>query len=218
MIAALQYDNVKISNDKIAYNYARDILSGVAQNDILVANGDETLGPLWYVHYVEHVRPDVSIVASTGLPSDWYDAEMRRSGLNVPQHPTMLTFREANKDRPFDYVGPVGDDGSMKDKYYVYRNGLTFNILAEDVDKSPDQLAADNTAKMATYHVPNYKDVNPRSFEHSIVIDYAAIPYSVGDQYHQLKMDDQALIWYQKALVIQPGYPTFVNAINALKK
>ena len=187
-------------------------------NDILVANGDETLGPLWYVQHVEHVRPDVSIIFSSALPAQWYDTVLRSHGLKVPADPTMLTFREANASRPFDYAGPVANDGSFNGKYYVYADGLSDNILPEAVNKSPDQLAADNAAKLASYHVPSYKHIKDRSFESTILDHYADIPSAVAQQYQQLKLDAQALTWYQKALAIDPDNATIKKAIAALSK
>jgi tetratricopeptide (TPR) repeat protein len=218
IVGALNYQRIDLSSDRVADQYARDILSGLPANDVLIANGDETIGPLWYARYVEHVRPDVSVVLSSGIPIGWYQDELRAAGLSVPAKANLLTFREANAARPFDFVGPVGTDGSMEGKYYVYRNGLTYNVLPQAVDKSSDDMAKDNTAKLASYHVPSAAHVKARSFEHTIVRDYASVPYSVGDQYHQLKQDDQALIWYQKALAIDPGNSTFEKAIDDLRK
>ena len=71
ILAVVNFNAIDLSRNRIADQYARDILGGLPQHDVLIANGDETIGPLWYVHYVEHVRPDVSIVLSSGLPVGW---------------------------------------------------------------------------------------------------------------------------------------------------
>jgi hypothetical protein len=217
LIGALNYSRVDLSHDRIADQYARDILTGLPPNDILLANGDETIGPLWYVHDVEHVRPDVSVVLSTSLQVGWAADQLRAQGLKVPAQNTVLAFREANIDRPVDVIGALPDQ-SLDGKFYVYRNGLSFNLLPQAVDKSPDELAADNNAKLASYHVPTFAQTKSRSFERSIVLSYASIAYSVGDQYRQLKLNDQARTWFQRALDIAPGTGTFQQAIHDLSK
>jgi 4-amino-4-deoxy-L-arabinose transferase-like glycosyltransferase len=218
VIAGHNYSRIDLSSDRIAQQYAVDLLDGLPRNDVLVANGDETLGPLWYVQQVEHVRPDVFIVLSAGVPVPWYETEMRAAGLSVPEHATMLSFREANMSRPFDFAGSVNDDGSLNGKFYVYPNGLTKNLLAEAINKSTDQLIADNTAKLATYHVPASHGLKSRSFDPTIRSDYAGVPYSVGLSLHQSGDNSQALTWYQKALAIDPGNSIIKNAIKDLTK
>jgi hypothetical protein len=218
VVAVHNYSRIDLSSDRIAQQYALDLLNGLPKNDVLVANGDETLGPLWYVQRVEHVRPDVFIVLSAGVPVPWYETEMRAAGLSVPEHATMLSFREANISRPFDFAGSVNDDGSLNGKFYVYPNGLTKNVLAEAVDKSTDQLIADNTAKLATYHIPANHGLKSRSFDPTIRSDYAGVAYSVGLSLHQSGDNPQALTWYQKALTIDPGNSIITKAIADLKK
>jgi hypothetical protein len=49
VVAGLNYRHVDLSNDRVADLYARDILNGLPKDDILLAQGDESIGPLWAV-------------------------------------------------------------------------------------------------------------------------------------------------------------------------
>ncbi len=87
-----------------------------------MAQGDESIGPLWAVQHVEGVRPDVTLVSSDVFPASWYQADLRTQGLSVPPNSTVLALREANASRPFDVIGNLPDK-SLDNKYFYYRNG-----------------------------------------------------------------------------------------------
>lgn len=217
VVASLNYGRIDLRSDRVADRYARDVLSGLPAHDILLVNGDETLAPVWYARYVEGVRPDVTVVLSTGLVSSWYDDELRTTGLAVPTGANLLAFREANIGRPMNIVG-ASPDTSLQGKFYVYQDGLTNDLIAQAVNKSTTELVADNDAKLASYHIPSYRTVKARSFEPAILADYASVPYAVGNQFKELKDDADALTWFQKALAIDPSVPTFQQAVAALRK
>lgn len=217
IIAALNYSQVDLSNDRVADLYARDILNGLPKNDILLAQGDESIGPLWAVQHVEHIRPDVTLVSSDVFPAPWYQQDLRTQGLSVPRASTVLAFRSANADRPVNVIGNLPDK-SLDGKYFYYQDGLTNDLLPESANPTPQMLAQDNTTKLASYHIPSYRQIKQRSFEPNILADYAAVPFAVGEQFRQAGDKADAAAWYKRALAIDPSLTAAKNELATVEK
>ncbi|HXY31307.1 MAG TPA: DUF2723 domain-containing protein [Candidatus Methylomirabilis sp.] len=65
--------------------WARALLFDVPPRAVLFTGGDNDTFPIWYAQYVEHIRPDVTIVVSPLLPASWYRAALsRRESLLSP--------------------------------------------------------------------------------------------------------------------------------------
>ena len=217
-VVGIHYEGNDLSSDRIADAYARDVLAGLKPHAVLLVNGDETDLPVLYVQSVERVRTDVTILISPLLPAPWYVRSMLKARrVNVPDSVTALNLIEANKDRPFAVIGSLPDK-SIDGKYYVYRNGLSYDILAQAVDKTAPEQASDNTAKMAAWHVPNEKDIKHRSFERTILDDYATVPYEVAQGFDKGGDSATAITWYEKSLAIDPTLGAAKNALAKLKK
>src|SRR6202021_1874883 len=62
----------------LARDSAKDYLNSCAQNAILFTGGDNDTYPLWYAQEVENVRPDVRVIVTSLLGSDWDINQLRR--------------------------------------------------------------------------------------------------------------------------------------------
>ncbi len=56
----------------VAYDYGSNILHSLQPDAILFTWGDSGAFPLWYLHYVEGVRPDVTLIHVPHLGTNWY--------------------------------------------------------------------------------------------------------------------------------------------------
>ncbi len=76
-MAAQNWDDHDRSGRRTAVEMARNYLNSAGQNGILVTHGDNDTFPLWYAQEVENVRPDVRIVNTSLLGTDWHIDQMK---------------------------------------------------------------------------------------------------------------------------------------------
>ena len=77
LMACQNWDDHDRSNRATAVEMARNYLNSVGENGILVTHGDNDTFPLWYAQEVERVRPDVRIVNTSLLGTDWHIDQMK---------------------------------------------------------------------------------------------------------------------------------------------
>ena len=77
LMAAENWDDHDRSNRYTAVEMARNYLNSVGENGILITHGDNDTFPLWYAQEVENVRPDVRIVNTSLLGTDWHIDQMK---------------------------------------------------------------------------------------------------------------------------------------------
>ncbi len=77
LMGAENWDDHDRSNRYTAVEVAENYLNSVGPNGILVTHGDNDTFPLWYAQEVENVRPDVRIVNTSLLGTDWHIDQMK---------------------------------------------------------------------------------------------------------------------------------------------
>ena len=77
LMGAENWDDHDRSNRRTAVELARNYLESVGENGLLITHGDNDTFPLWYAQEVEEIRPDVRIVNTSLLGTDWYIGQMR---------------------------------------------------------------------------------------------------------------------------------------------
>lgn len=77
LMAAQNWDDHDRSNRYTSVEIASNYLNSVGPNGILVTHGDNDTFPLWYAQEVEGVRPDVRIVNTSLLGTDWHIDQMK---------------------------------------------------------------------------------------------------------------------------------------------
>lgn len=76
-MASQNWDDHNRSNRYTARDIAYNYLMSVDPNAILISFGDNDTFPLWYSQEVEEIRPDVRIVNTSLLGTDWYIDQMK---------------------------------------------------------------------------------------------------------------------------------------------
>ncbi len=81
------------SQNRIAYEYAYNILAGLDTGAVLFTNGDNDTFPIWFLQEVEHFRRDVTVVNLSLVNLPWYIKQLKR----LPQ-PVELSYSDQQID------------------------------------------------------------------------------------------------------------------------
>ncbi len=72
-----EWDDHDRSKKQLARDIAKDYLESCKPNAILFTFGDNDTYPLWYAQEVEGIRPDIRVINTSLLGTDWYINELR---------------------------------------------------------------------------------------------------------------------------------------------
>ena len=96
------------SDNRIAHEYAWNILAGLDENAIIFTNGDNDTFPIWYLQAVEKFRTDVTVVNLSLINLPWYIKQLKNG-----EPPLALDLDEAEIDaineRALKYQGLFRD-------------------------------------------------------------------------------------------------------------
>ncbi|MEZ4388471.1 MAG: DUF2723 domain-containing protein [Candidatus Krumholzibacteriia bacterium] len=82
------------SENRIAYEYAYNILAGLDEGAVVFTNGDNDTFPIWFLQEVEHFRRDVTVVNLSLVNLPWYIKQLKRL-----QTPVALSYQDADIDQ-----------------------------------------------------------------------------------------------------------------------
>lgn len=116
LMASQEWDDHDRSNKTLARDLAKDYLESCDKNAILITFGDNDTYPLWYAQEVEGIRPDIRVINSSLMGTDWYLNQLRY---------------KVNESDPIDPIWTAAQmEGSKRDILYapegLYGNNATF--------------------------------------------------------------------------------------------
>ncbi|MCQ2174456.1 MAG: DUF2723 domain-containing protein [Bacteroidales bacterium] len=114
LMAARNWDDHDRSGRKTAAEIAGNYLNSVPRNGILITHGDNDTFPLWYAQEVENVRPDVRIVNTSLLGTDWHIDQMKYA-VNESAPLPLTVGQEQYLYGTNDFIPIRDDDGEVKD-------------------------------------------------------------------------------------------------------
>ena len=91
----MNYDYQNLRGDYSDYSYYRNIVDELPTNTVLITDSDEDTFGLWYMLYVDNVRPDIIVIAMPLLQFNWYWEDLTKLfPQNIPKlRPEKFTDR-----------------------------------------------------------------------------------------------------------------------------
>ncbi len=135
LMGAQEWDDHDRHKKQLSRDIARDYLESCAPNAILFTIGDNDTYPLWYAQEVEGIRPDVRIVITTLLGTDWMIGELRH---------------KVNNSDPVDVIWSAEQVQGNKRDYIVYQPNPQFpdNRYYDLYDMMKNWAGSDDPSKM----------------------------------------------------------------------
>ncbi|MEP7238913.1 MAG: DUF2723 domain-containing protein, partial [Ferruginibacter sp.] len=127
LMASQEWDDHDRSNKTLARDLAKDYLESCDKNAILITFGDNDTYPLWYAQEVEGIRPDIRVINSSLMGTDWYLNQLRyKVNESDPIDPiwTAAQMEGANRDIIYAPEGIYGNNPAFINKYRT-KAGIT---------------------------------------------------------------------------------------------
>jgi hypothetical protein len=125
LMAAEEWDDHDRSKKTIAPDLATNYLESCAPNAILFTVGDNDTYPLWYAQEVKGIRPDIRVINTSLLGTDWYINQLRyKVNESDPIDVIWTEDQIAGDKRNVVYHIPLSDkeDSTWADLYDVMKN------------------------------------------------------------------------------------------------
>ncbi|MEQ1554197.1 MAG: DUF2723 domain-containing protein [Ferruginibacter sp.] len=161
IMASQEWDDHDRSQKTMAPDLAKDYLESCAPNAILFTFGDNDTYPLWYAQEVLGVRPDIRVMNTSLLGTDWYINQLRY---------------KVNQSDSVDVIWtPEQIRGSNRDVVYnAPKAGIDPNNYMDLYTMMKDYAGSDDPAKMEQGRDGNSMNVFP-SKKVSVPVDIAFV-------------------------------------------
>ena len=127
LMASQEWDDHDRSNKTLARDLAKDYLESCDKNAILITFGDNDTYPLWYAQEVQGIRPDIRVINSSLLGTDWYINQLRyKLNESDPIDPiwSAAQIEGAKRDILYSPESLYGNNPAFLNKYRT-RAGIT---------------------------------------------------------------------------------------------
>jgi hypothetical protein len=139
LMGTQEWDDHDRSHKTLARDLAKDYLESCPPNAILISSEDNDTYPLWYAQEVEGIRPDVRIVITTLLGSDWYMNQLRYKINQSAPTDLILTPEQIAGYKREVLVFTDNFPGIDQQKYYDLYD-LIKNVVGSDDPKNSAQM------------------------------------------------------------------------------
>ena len=144
LMASQEWDDHDRSKKTLAPDLASNYLESCAPNAIVFTVGDNDTYPLWYAQEVKGIRPDIRVVNTSLLGTDWYINQLRY---------------KVNESNPFDVIWNEEQiAGDKRNIAYYIPVSETDTAYYDLYTLMKDQVGSDDPTKM--YRAQNDEMLN----------------------------------------------------------
>ena len=221
----INYHRLDQSRNFIARHFAEDLFMSAEPGSILVATGDVIAFPITYFQTVEKLGRQITLIWLPMFSQPWYVRQLRERypDLVIPfdyydgQSNNLKLLMDANPERTACFVITLGDDHSSDSTYWPYQRGLL--TLAEPRSKtlSMVDMMKDNEQLLRRYRPPNPAAVKRETFERDILFAYAWPEFRIANICEWAGARNEARVWYQSALQVDPEFSQAREALARLE-
>lgn len=158
LMSCQEWDDHDRHQKTLARDIAKDYLSSCAKNAILFTGGDNDTYPLWYAQEVEGFRPDIRIIITTLLGTDWFINQLRyKMNESAPIDMTWTKDKYLGTKRDYLYYYP----GNIpQDKYFKLLDVMNFIDNSDESTKItiPGESGPMNYVPTNNFILPVNKD------------------------------------------------------------
>ncbi|MFH0774310.1 MAG: DUF2723 domain-containing protein [bacterium] len=210
--------------DFYSYDYGMNILRPLQNNGILLIMGDTFAFPLWYLHFVERARDDVSLIDKLELRYDWYCGQMKEMypelGFawteNRTASPELIGTRFldiVNKNgfaRPIYVPLPFAEEA--KAGYDLIPEGICHRIISKGADTALEIKKGEFSFKIRNTGV--FMEERTRNNWDNYFIGYESRAGFLAER----RFYDEAIGYYHKALILDPKRPGSLYSLGLVYK
>lgn len=186
----LHLESADQSDNRVAANYARDILEPLEFGALLLVRGDHNYFTLLYAQEVDGVRPDVVTAAVELLKLPGYAEQIDRENGDIsipfasylPGSNSLTEVVSANIDRlPVYHIGEMPED--LSTAFDELRAGLVKEFAPPGTEPDEYRLLTEDPTLVETLDLPA-DDYPETSWEHLISGHYANAVFDLGFALH----------------------------------
>lgn len=208
-----------LSHVYVGDTLGKDFLTPLPHGSILLLSGDTSLFNTWYAHYALHVRPDIRLINLSMISMDPYilekEKEIKKTNSHIKGNELVAkTLQEVAKSEPIFSHNQLQAPG--KTNLTWVPTGLVYRLAADANPEPKEAYLAHTAAVIKTLHLPQSTDKNYRNLTIAEVPQiYAKSLWSIGNYlFNTYKDGDNALVYYKKALEVDPTYENAYTTIG----
>ncbi len=218
------YRRLDQSRNFIARHFGEDVFATIEPGSILLITGDAVVFPLLYLQNVDGVGQGTTLIVLPFLSFDWYVRQLkeRHPELIIPfdrydgRTDNLRKLVDANSRRTIYIAGTIGNnDNSLDDGYWPYQHGLLTIVEPKAKRLALRDMVYENESLLNRWHPPAYQAIRANTFETDLLTMYTWPAFRIGSDCERVGLNQEARVWYERALGVNPQ---FVLARDALAR
>lgn len=215
------FPKTNLSHIWIGDSLGSDFLTPLPHGSMLLIGGDTMVFNTWYMHYARHVRPDIQLVNLSLSSSDPFikkeEENIKKKNHHIKENELMAqALKDLAQKMPVYSFEKVQAPGTELLTWVP--TGMVYRLSLDDKPEDKEKFLKDVKTTLRQIHLPMSRSKNYGNLTIAdIPQSYANALWAVGSYLQITYKDvDTALIYYQKALQVDPTYENAYTTIGLI--